>query len=333
MKKILSITLCALMLICIIPLGAYAEDIVFDANGDFTASDQLISGNQYTIPNEITMTVPFDMTMYIPTDSQLTVEAGGKLIVNGNIVTQPGGVVSIKGAVVNASHITGQGTQRAEIRFPSLVSAGLEGKVDVSYAVSESGSAYEDMTGNLVFEAVPDSGGSVWCALNQYLYINAHIKEPDIKYDKFDDSLMNVYINGIGVPFAQGSHHTLVGTAGDVTYSKWTNENDFLSTFNVYLPTGKGYTVYGREGEQSADGETVRLKYGKPFSFKVEIDPKFDMSIYEVYIYNGYGWTNLDTATLLKDIEPAKPDEYGYYSIPEVKGEYTIYVIDRKSVV
>jgi hypothetical protein len=60
---------------------------------------------------------------------------------------------------------------------------------------------------------------------------------------------------------------------------------------------------------------------------KVEIDPEYDMSAYEVYIYNGYGWTNLDPSQDLADIEPAKPDEYGYYTIGEVKGEHTVYVV------
>ena len=59
----------------------------------------------------------------------------------------------------------------------------------------------------------------------------------------------------------------------------------------------------------------------------VEKHPEYDMSAYEVYIYNGYGWTNLDPSQDLADIEPAKPDEYGYYTISEVKGEHTVYVV------
>ena len=101
----------------------------------------------------------------------------------------------------------------------------------------------------------------------------------------------------------------------------------FLNTYRIDLPNKEGYTVYGREGEVGATDQTVYLKYGKPFSFRVEIDPAYDKSPYKVYIVSGYGWTNMDTDTILKDLQPAQPDSDGYYTIPSVESDYTVFVI------
>ena len=334
MKKTLAIVLSVLMLVCMVPFAASAATVhTFEASADFTKSEQLVSGDTYVIPSGVTMTVPTSITLYVPTGAILRVEEGAKLNVLGNIIVLDGGQLIVEGFLNGASNVVvnGNGTALAQIRFPSLEKAGLSGKIEVSYGSSENGNIYEDLDGTVVFNKVSANGSSVYAPLNQYIYIKATINEPDAMYDKFDDSLMNVYFNGVGVPYTQGSHHTMLTTSGDITYSKWVNDFDFLNTFNIYLPTGEGYTVYGREGEQSADGETVKLKYGQSFSFKVEIDPEYDMSAYEVYVYNGYGWTNLDTTELLKDIAPAEPDEYGYYHIGKesggIKGEYTIYVV------
>lgn len=335
MKKTLAVILSAVLLLCCLPFAVNAAEVIYSASGLFGASDELKSGNSYVIPEGVTMGVPSNLTLYIPTNATLRVNEGGKLNVIGNIVVMDGGTLHVEGFLNGASNITvnGSGKALAELRFPALsqtpglIDANNKARINVSYGSSANGNVYEDQQGSVVFNSVSALGTSVMAPINQYIYIKADIVEPDLTYDKFDDSLMNVYFNGVGVPYTQGSHHTLLTTSGDISYSKWVKDSDFLNTFNIYLPTGEGYTVYGREGEQSADGETVKLKYGQSFSFKVEIDPEFDMSAYEVYVYNGYGWTDLDTSTLLKDIAPAVVDEYGYYHIPEVKGEHTIYVV------
>lgn len=337
MKKTFAIILSIVMLLCCIPFTVNAADQIAytSANGSFSSSNELISGNTYIIESGASMSVPSSLTLYVPTGSVLRVAEGGKLNVLGQIVVLDGGSLFVEGFLYGASNVTvnGSGTALCELRFPALdVTSGLVDKagnprINVSYGSSESGNIYEDQQGSVVFQSVNPAGASVMAPLNQYIYIKADIVETDPPFDKYDDALMNVYFNGVGVPFTQGSHHTLLTTSGDISYSKWVKDSDFLNTFNIYLPTGEGYTVYGREGEQSADGETVKLKYGQSFSFKVEIDPEYDMSSYEVYIYNGYGWTDLDTSTLLKDIAPAQVDEYGYYHIDEVKGEHTIYVV------
>ena len=336
MKKTLAVILSVLMIACCLPFSAIAaEQVTFTASGKFENSNQLDSGKEYIIDNGVTMTVPSNLTLYVPTGASLRVAEGGKLNVLGQIVVLDGAALYVEGFIYGASNVTvnGSGSALAEIRFPALDKAsgliGPDGKarIQVSYGSSTNGNIYEDQQGTVVFNKVNDNGASIMAPLNQYIYIKADIVEPEAGFDKFDDALMNVYFNGVGIPYTQGSHHTLLTTSGDITYSKWTKDDDFLNTFNIYLPTGEGYTVYGREGEQSADGETIKLKYGQSFSFKVEVDPEYDMSAYEVYVYNGYGWSNLDTSTLLKDIAPAIPDEYGYYHIDAIKGEHTIYVV------
>lgn len=346
MKKTISIALSVIMILCMVPFAAFASDNhQFVTDGVFEKSDQLVSGDTYSIEAGATMTVPSDLTLYIPTGTTLLVKEGGKLVVLGNIITIEGGTLRVEGSIANAKKVGGAGDNIAVIRFPSLADECLNGKVEVSYAISEHGGAYEDMDKEnpLTYTPVNPGGAEIEAKLNQYLFIKANIIEDEINektgkhYNKYDNSLMNVYLNGVGIPFKPagfdddnqdlGAHSMLVGTAGNITYSNWINDEAFYSTFKIYLPTGPGYTVYGREGEQSATGQTVRLKFGQPFSFKVEIDPEYDMSSYEVYIYNGYGFTNLDTETLLQDIEPAKPDEYGYYHMDAVKGDTTIYVV------
>ena len=336
MKKTLAVILSAVMLLCCIPFAVNAaEQITYSASAEFTGSNELVSGNTYIISDGVTMTVPSNLTLYVPAGAVLRVAEGGKINVLGQIVVLDGGSFFVEGFIYGASNVTvnGSGSALAELRFPALsktsglVDANGNARINVSYASSSKGDIYEDLQGTVVWNNVPVGGTSIMAPINQYIYIKAEIVEPQAGYDKFDDSLMGVYINGVGIPFTQGSHHTLLTTSGDISYSKWVKDSDFLNTFNIYLPTGEGYTVYGREGEQSTDGETVKLKYGQSFSFKVEIDPEYDMSSYEVYIYNGYGWANMDTSSLLKDIAPSTPDEYGYYHIPEIKGEHTIYVV------
>ena len=366
MKKTLAIMLSVIMLLGCLPFvvnAAYDPTV----SGTLENPTEFISGTNYTIggvDNEgnqlnVTKTVKAGVTFIIPNNSTLTVEPGSNLVVSSDagiiimnnaklvikqgaklnalddIIVYDGGKLEVYGHLYGATNITvnGTGEAKAQVRFPALgTTSGLidennEPRIKVFYGSSKNGNIYEDQQGTVAFEEVPASGKTTMLPINQYMYIKAEIVEDEEPFDKYDDSLMNVYFNGVGVPFTQGSHHTILSTSGDITYGRWVSDEYFLNSFNVYLPTGEGYTVYGREGEQSADGETVKLKYGQSFSFKVEIDPEYDMSAYEVYVYNGYGWTDLDTSTILKDIAPAKPDKYGYYTIDRITGEYTIYVV------
>ena len=85
------------------------------------------------------------------------------------------------------------------------------------------------------------------------------------------------------IPYGRGSSSFRLSTAVDVSFRHWQNENDFLNRFKVHLPSDEGYTVYGREGEQSAIGETVELVYDQPFAFRVEIDPEYDIPAIRIF--------------------------------------------------
>ncbi len=366
MKKILAIILSLVMLLCCVPFSANAADepssahVIWDKDQTIESSAYVcsnckysspkwsetcsncketgtIGGLQYavlesnvnyTIKSGCVLTISPDVTAVVPLNSTLVVEAGATLRVYGELVVQ--GQLRIDGLVEGSGSekikVDRLGSALAAVRFPALENEGLKDRIDVSYGESETGDPYSDLQEGFKFEAVSESGQTIYIPLNQYIYVKAAIREPDIAYDKFDDSLMKVYVNNVPQNYGQGSYCFKVVSSANISYSPWTSDYDFLSTFEILLQGGEGYTVYGREGEQSAPGETVKLKYGQTFAFKVELDPEYDMSAYEVYVYNGYGWTNLDPSQDLADIEPAKPDEYGYYTIENVKGPHTIYV-------
>jgi len=332
MKKTLAVILSIVMLVCCIPFSVNAaENVVWDVNHTISASNELVSGNNYTQQSGI-LTVPSNMTVYIPAGTTVTVMQGATLRCLGYIIVY--GTLIVDGFVDDegASHISlapesETASAKAAVRFPKLADKGLAGKIKVSYGVTSSGNSYENIAEDFEWNEVSADGSTVYCSLNQFVHVKAEIIEDEPPFDKYDDSLMTVYINGLAAPYGQGSVVFEVSTSTNVSYRSWVRDDDFLNTFKIHLPTGEGYAVYGREGEQSAPGETVMLKYGQPFAFKVEIDPEYDMSVYEVYIYDGYGWLSLDpTNQDLSGITPAKPDDYGYYVIDSVKGELQIKV-------
>ena len=329
MKKVLAILLTVCMMFAFVPFFAFAEDTVILTQDNMPANYYLISYTDYFVEAGEVITVPADATLQVVNSCKLTIQEGATLNILGNVIVHEGGQLIVDGNITNADKITNRGSAVAKINFPNLESVGLNGIINVSYAVSYSGSAYDDIDPNtLSYTPVSAEGESVYLPLNQYVYFIAHIIEPNASRDKFDDALMKVRLKGVEIPYTQGNHHTLLTVAGDISYSQWTNDNDFLNTYRIDLPNNKeGYSVYGREGEASATDMTVYLKYGKPFSFRVEIDPAYDKSPYKVYIVSGYGWTNMDTSTILQDLEPATPDANGYYTIPSVESDYTVFVM------
>ncbi len=326
MKKTFAVILSIVMLLCCIPVMANAATIEIEGPYSFSESNELDSNNTYVVVSGYA-TIPSTLTLYIPSNATLNIAPDARLNVLGKLIVL--GTLDVEGELYGAENITvaQNATATADVRFPALEDEGLAGRINVQYATSTTGSIYEDQTEGFEYKDVRAGGTTIQAPINEYLYVKVDIVEPDSRFDMYDNSKLAVYFNDIRVDFTQGSSHALVTTGIDVSYGTWDKDADFYNEFNIYLPTGEGYTVYGREGEQSALGETVKLKYGQPFSFKVEIDPEYDMSAYEVYIYNGYGWTNLDTSTLLAGIEPAKPDADGYYYIDAVRGEHTIYVV------
>lgn len=339
MKKTLALILCAIMLLASLPVCALAETtverqtVVYTANTTLSeavlANTTFLTNTDYIVEEGATLTIPSGVMAYLSTNSSLTVKKGATLIINGSLLTFTNSDVIIEGITYGAANISGLGDVKVQVRFKDLKSYygannAEDCLVSVSYAVSTLDNSYADITEELEYTDVAyDEETSIYVPLNRYIYIKAEIAEPDPAYDKFDDSLYNVYMNGSIVTYGQGAHYIQVTTAGDITYDSWKGEEYYYNTFKVALPAGEGYTVYSKTGEKG----TLELPYGSSMSFRVEIDEAYDMSQYEVYVYNGYGWTGLDTSTLVSTIEPCQPDEYGYYTITDIKGDHTVYVV------
>lgn len=316
MKKALSLILCAVMLLACLPVVGFAAETTVKA------------GETLRIANGQTYTVKSGDTLYVANKGAIVVEEGGKLVVNGSIITYSGSDVYIEGTLVGAKNITGLGDVVAEVRFDGLksyVAEGIDLKVSYYFADTVSGDINKELADGTL-DITSDEEFAVYVPINTFLFLETKLgseEEAALGHNKYDDSLYNVYMNGAAMPFGTGNHYVQITTGADITYEMIKDYSSYLSVFPVALPTGEGYTVYTKTGETG----TVKAKYGTPLSFYVEIDEEYDMSGYEVYIYNGYGWTGLDTSTLLGTLDPAQPDEYGYYHIPAVVGDTTVYVV------
>ncbi len=333
MKKTLAVILSVVMLVCCIPFSVSAatepQSVVWNENVTISETNILESHHNYTLQSGYTLTVNSDTTLRIPKDCTVTIKDKATLFCNGSIVVEGSLIIDgiINGGNSSQIYVLTGGSAKAAVRFPDLRSLGLEKRITVSYGITESGNAYEDQQEDFVWNKLETVGGTFYCPINQTVHVKAEIIEDEPPFDKYDDSKMTVFVNGIAAPYGQGSVNFAVTSSVNISYRAWNKDDDFLRTFNVHLPTGEGYAVYGREGEQSTIGETVKLKYGQSFAFRVELDPEYDMSAYEVYIYDGYGWLSLDPSNQdLSGIVPAKPDKYGYYVIDSVKGELQIQV-------
>ena len=337
MKKVISVFLAALMIACCVPFSVFAasQTETFTASANFTSSNQLSSNTEYIIPSGVTMTVPSNLTLYIPANARLTVNAGGTLNVLGSIVIMNFGELYASGIIDLGSNIQiADGDDNAaamvQMRFPDLNddAVRLADKITVKFSYDGA----EEQT-------VPVGGGSYFVPLNKEIKIDAHIIEPRPDRDKFDDSLLKIKFNNVGLSYIAGAKAdtgyftTTATTGGDISYAKWTNDADFLTTKRIILPSGEGYEVlprYPDKVQRTEDG-TIVVKYGEPFSFYVDLDEAYDMSNYEVYIYNGYGWLNLgeenqETGELEIGKLRAEPDANGFFNVSAVTGDLTISV-------
>ena len=348
MKKVLSVILVAVMLACCIPFTAFALPQETLAAGAFSETDpnspdfkRLESGREYIINSGVTVTIPAERSLDIPTNSRLTVEHGGTLDVLGKIIVNGTGSIFCEGTINHSSNIKledANASAQVQIRFPDLADPAvmLSDKitVDIWYEGMNPGDA-----------RVPVGGGRYNVPLNTEIRIDAHILEDHDKdsskpvRDKFDDSLLKVAFNNVGLSYVTGEKAgtgyftTTATTGGDISFAKWTSDNDFLTTKRIVLPSGEGYEVLPRYPDkiQKTEDGVIVVKYGDPFSFYVDLDEAYDMSKYEVYIYNGYGWLNLgevdeETGNLSLDKINAQPDDYGYYNIRGVTGDITVTV-------
>ena len=329
MKKTISIILAVLMLACCMPFSvfAFSNTVVFSTSDSFTDSHQLDSNVEYVIKNGVTMTVPSGFTLYIPQNAQITVEKGATLNVVGEIRISDFGALYSSGIIINGDHVKkDNGAENAaamvQLRFPDLNSADVQLKDKIEVSFSYEGAEEQN---------VPDYGCDYFVPMNTEIHINAHIIEPDAIHDKYDDSKLNVKLNGTTqLPYVTGAnlgtgyfkYQTITG--GDISYAKWTtaNNSDFLTTKRIILPSGEGYEVKSRFPVTKTEDGAIVVKYGDPFSFYVDVDEAYDMSKYEVYIHDGYGWMLITAPNNVA----AKADDYGYYNIPAVEGDITITV-------
>lgn len=327
MKKFISVLLCALMLVSCLSLTAFAENIIYGDSDDelmYQCPENEIweSGNSYVIKAGSTFVVPSGKTLNVPLNSTLTVEEGAHFVVNGQL--NVAGEMFVYGKLTG-TNITGTGNVKCEVRFPSIAdeNSNLDEHIEVRYFIGTEDD-YSDINIDIQkdYTAVYDDGQKIMVDYNKYIFIRVILKEAAGE-DRFDDKLYPVFHNGTKVTFVQNACPVLVTTSGDISYGSWPqDESRLYNTYTVTLPEGEGYTVYGRNGEYGK----VTLKYGQSFSFRIELEEEFDQSAYEVYVYNGSGWTNLEKDDLLEGIEPAVPDAEGYYTINKITGDYTIYV-------
>ena len=210
MKKTLAVILSVLMIICCIPLSAGAASRV-EITGvrEIESSSWMVSDTNYVVVSGAVLVVPSHMTAYVPADCELVISEGATLRCYGQIVVLAGGSLRVEGLIEGdgASHILTQdgGSATATVRFPSddaLDKANLTGKIKVSYGVTSNGNSYEDIEAegtekNFWHELGEDR--AIDCALNQYVHVKVEISEENnIPYDKYDDSQMTVYVNGVG---------------------------------------------------------------------------------------------------------------------------------------
>ncbi len=326
MKKVISIFLCVMMLVCSLSFTASAADVIYGDTEDelsyqLPADVVWETGNHYVIKAGSTFAIPSGRTLNVPLNSTLTVEKGAHLVVNGQLNVS--GEMFVYGKLTG-TNIMGTGSIKCEVRFPSLAdpAVSLDKKISVRYYVSDDSDYYGDINVDLNdYTIVPDDGAAVMIDYNKYIYLRVVITEAAGE-DRYDDKLYPIFYNSTRIPFAQNACPVLVTTSGDVSYGSWKTDSTYYNTYKIILPEGEGYTVYGRNGEY---GE-VTIKHGQAFSFRVELEEEYNKSDYVVYVYNGTGWTNLEKDDILAGIEPAVPDAEGYYTISSITGNYSIFV-------
>ena len=227
MKKTLAVILSLVMLLCCVPFAANAADepvstlVEWSENHTIKATNELQSNVNYTIKKGYTLTIASDVTVIVPLSCTLIVEEGATLRVYGKMTVQ--GQLRVEGLIERggAEKITvdDTGSTMVAVRFPALADEGLSGRISVSYGVSTTGDPYADLQEGFALKSVSDSGETVYVSLNEYVYVKAAINEPDPAYDKFDDALMQVYVNNMPQAYGQGVYNFKVVSSSNLSYS------------------------------------------------------------------------------------------------------------------
>lgn len=281
----------------------------------------------------------------------------------------------------------------AEVHIPAVTKyAGFNDaghKLTVKYLASRTGSEFDYLASDLYYDKMDSMDGSDQIAspkwyfadvyssgdynassgmlrvpLNQYLFLKFDFLVNGAASNKYDGDRMAILFNRAAVNSVQGVCTRYMDTAGAVefipaavlaaggAYTTW-KDSYFLRQERIYIPTGKGYSTFGVNGEISADDQTVRLNYGDEFKFRVTIDPDYSDSAVEVYLVQGYQWNQRNYEDVLPNLvdevyidDNGQPqhfawkfedfkageqqkvyvDSYGVYHIASVEDEYTIVV-------
>lgn len=318
MKKVISLLLSVIMLFGMLAVTAAAH--TFEQSAKFITSSDIPAGETCNIPEGITMTVPSDVTLYIPAGSKLIVQDGGVLNVLGTVVVLAGGELKVEGTILHGTNVSvEQGTNAkatAVIRFPAVnkyISDALEAD---GFGVTVKAIYEYDGTGTKTTTDVT-AGTSVEAELGSVINIEAKITEPEAGKKYYDNKYFTIYEKGVALTYVNGVCPLTVTGSTDITYVKAQSKADFYRDCKIYLPSGTGYQVTGRNGEVTEDG-TVLVKCGTTFSFTLGLDEDYDRSNINVYVYNGYGYINITSpidGTMMADLEPLQPDADGYYTI------------------
>ena len=335
MKKVISLALAALMLICALPVCAFAAAPVdYTANGEFLFSDSLNA----TVKEGVTMTIPDGVDMTVNSGETFTIEKGATLIVLGTLEVCKGAVMEIKGTLAYPERITVLGTANVYFTFANTGATLLGSHLSSVFAgYSKSGSVYADVADadsdavcwseNLI------SGGTFAAPLNSYVYIKPSFRQPNVAGyadasampKTYDSEKLKVYRDGMLTECKQGVRIIKADTASAITYSDWT-DSAYLYDYKFLVPTGSGYTVHGANGENSAYG-AILIPAGTDFRFRVEIDKEYDQAVYSVYVYEGYTYDNETGEDKVANGDAILlTAEDGFYTIPAVYSDYSIYV-------
>jgi len=345
------------MLLCVMPVAFAAETVNYIESGDLDA-ESVLNG---TIASDVEMTIPENEALVIAGGQTLTVEAQGTLEVlgsltiekNGTLVieakntsenkeaailnvlgtvkVEKGGTLDVKGTVVHSERVTCLGTSKVYYHFPNLSGTALGQHIAaIKAGYADDGSSYADVSGKVEWNENLKYGGDFVAPLNSVVYIATQFNQksnPDGTVVKvLDDAKFPVYLDTVAVPFVQGVHMTTADASVDVTYGKW-SDTDYIWDYSFYVPSGSGYIVHSDKGETSKQG-AIKVAAGADFRFRVEIDGSYDMSKYEVYVYEGYAYDNATGQDKIDNGKAVKmvADENGYYTVSSVYSDYTIYV-------
>lgn len=341
MKKTLSVILAALLLVCCLPFSVSAEETGVSAAEYAEANGYVLDSAHpvYTVAADETFTIDKGDTLYI--DSDATLEVYGTLEVNGSVISRGGDLV-LKLDTENGTygklaqpddgvgHVGGNypSNYRAEVMFSGknleeyTVSEHHIG--NAKYYSTENGSSYADIEHENDFQ--PFSFNSiVQVNLCQYLFFKMDLQDETGSNKKYDADKLAFNFNDVTVKNAQSINQIYVTTAGVISFagSKSWNEDTFLRTFRIYIPSGTGYSAYGINGEVSAETETVRLKYGTDFTFRVDIDSDYSRSETEreIYLINTYQFVPSRYSATLAEMAGAN-DNWKDDTFYETEGKY-----------